>query len=151
VSFIEEIRISNHYPYAYLKTLFSCVTTNRGVKQMIVDKCIIVEGRSDKLNIAPIFAEDVKIICTNGTISEDALLDLLEPFEECKLYTLFDADNSGEKLRKLTKRIYSEAVHLFIPRTYIEVANAPKKVLANLLSEAKFSVHKQYLSSSIEI
>jgi len=118
---------------------------------MTVEKCIIVEGRSDKLNIAPIFAENVKIICTNGTISEDALLDLLEPFEECKFYTLFDADKSGEKLRKLTKRIYSEAVHLFIPRTYIEVANAPKKVLANLLNEAKFSVHKQYLSSSSQV
>ncbi|WP_097073859.1 toprim domain-containing protein [Ureibacillus xyleni] len=114
---------------------------------MIVEKCIIVEGRSDKLNIEPIFAEDVQIICTNGTISEDALLDLLEPFEECRFYTLFDADKSGEKLRKLTKRIYSEAVHLFIPRTYIEVANAPKKVLAQLLNEASFSVHKQYLSS----
>lgn len=114
---------------------------------MIVEKCIIVEGRSDKLNIEPIFAESVQIICTNGTISEDALLDLLEPFEECKIYTLFDQDKSGEKLRKLTKRIYSEAVHLFIPRTYIEVANAPKKVLAHLLYDAKFSIRKQFLSS----
>lgn len=112
---------------------------------MTIEKCIIVEGRSDKLKLAPIFAEEVTIICTNGTISEDALLDLMEPYEECKLYTLFDADQSGEKLRKLTKRIYSEAVHLFIPRTYIEVANAPSKVLAHLLNDARFSVHKQYL------
>lgn len=112
---------------------------------MTGEKCIIVEGRSDKLKLAPIFAEDVTIICTNGTISEDALLDLIEPFEECKLYTLFDADQSGEKLRRLTKRIYSEAVHLCIPRTYIEVANAPSKVLAQLLNAARFSVHKQYL------
>lgn len=114
---------------------------------MTVEKCIIVEGRSDKLKLEPIFAEEVLIVCTNGTISEDALLDLIEPFEECKIYTFFDADSSGEKLRRLTKRIYSDAIHLFIPRTYIEVANAPRKVLAHLLIEAKFSVHKQYLSS----
>ncbi|MGE7667019.1 toprim domain-containing protein [Ureibacillus composti] len=113
---------------------------------MTVEKCIIVEGRSDKLKIEPIFAENVTILCTNGTISEDDLLDLLEPFEQHELYTLFDADNSGEKLRKLTRRTYSEAVHLLIPRTYIEVANAPSKVLAHILNEARFVVHKQYLT-----
>nr|WP_106780671.1 toprim domain-containing protein [Lysinibacillus timonensis] len=112
---------------------------------MTVEKCIIVEGRSDMLKLAPIFAEEVQIVCTNGTISEDALIELIEPFEECKLYTFFDADKAGEKLRSLTKRIYSEAVHLLIPRTYIEVANAPSKVLAQRLREARFSVHKQYL------
>lgn len=113
---------------------------------MTVEKCIIVEGRSDKLKLAPIFAENVEIVCTNGTISEDALLELIEPYEECKIYTFFDADKSGERLRSLTKRIYSEAVHLLIPRTYIEVANAPSKVLAHRLREARFSVHKQFLN-----
>lgn len=112
----------------------------------MVEKCIIVEGRSDKLKLAPILAEDVTIVCTNGTISEEALLELIEPYEECMLYTFFDADKSGDYLRKLMKRIYSEATHLFVPRTYMEVANAPRKVLAQLLKEAKFSVHKQYLA-----
>lgn len=112
---------------------------------MTVEKCIIVEGRSDKLKIEPILAEDVMIVCTNGTIGEDALLSLIEPYEQCKLYTLFDADKSGEKLRKLTNRLYSEATHLFIPKTFIEVANTPRKVLAQLLSDAKFFIHKQYL------
>lgn len=58
----------------------------------------------------------------------------------------FDADQSGEKLRKLMKRIYSEATHLNVPRTYMEVANAPRKVLAQLLKEARFLVHKEYLA-----
>lgn len=113
---------------------------------MHYEKCIIVEGRSDMLKLAPILAEDVKIVCTIGTISEEALLDLIEPYEECQLYTFFDADQSGEKLRKLMKRIYSEATHLNVPRTYMEVANAPRKVLAQLLKEARFLVHKEYLA-----
>ncbi|QBK26652.1 toprim domain-containing protein [Ureibacillus thermophilus] len=112
---------------------------------MTYEKCIIVEGRSDMLKLVPILAEEVKIVYTNGTISEDALLELLEPYEECELYTFFDADQSGEKLRKLMKRIYSEAIHLNVPRTYMEVANAPRKVLAQLLRDANFSVHKEYL------
>lgn len=96
--------------------------------------------------LAPILAEDVIIVCTNGTISEDALLELIEPYEECQLFTFFDADKSGDKLRKLMNRIYSEATHLNVPKTYMEVANAPRKVLAQLLKEAKFSVHEQYLA-----
>ncbi len=112
---------------------------------MTVEKCIIVEGRSDMLKLVPILSENVQIVCTNGTISEEALLELIEPFEECKIYTFFDADKAGERLRSLTKRIYSEAVHLLIPRSYMEVANAPSKVLAQRLREARFSVHKRYL------
>lgn len=98
------------------------------------------------MKLAPILTEDVKIVCTNGTISEDALLELLEPYEDCELYTFFDADQSGEKLRKLMKRIYSEAIHLTVPKTYIEVANVPRKMLAQLLKDAKFEVHKEYLA-----
>ena len=112
---------------------------------MTVEKCIIVEGRSDMLKLVPILSESVQIVCTNVTISEDALLELIEPFEECKIYTFFDADKSGERLRSLTRRIYSEAVHLLIPKSYMEVANAPSKVLAQRLREARFSVHKRYL------
>ena len=33
------------------------------------DKVLIVEGRQDKLQIQPLLAEDVPILCTNGTIS----------------------------------------------------------------------------------
>lgn len=110
---------------------------------MDVEKCIIVEGRSDKLKIAPLLAEDATILCTNGTISEDALLTIVEPFEHAELYTLFDADKNGEKLRKLMKRCYSHAVQLIIPKQYIEVAETPKIVLIELLEEAKFAVHKK--------
>lgn len=112
---------------------------------MTIEKCIIVEGRSDKLKIAPIIAEKVEIICTNGTISEEGLLELIEPYEQCELYTFFDADQSGERLRNLMKRLYSEAVHLYIPRVYIEVENAPTNVLAEELANARILVHKQYL------
>ena len=49
-------------------------------------KCIIVEGRSDKLKITSLLAEQVLILCTNGTIDEEALLELLEPYEDWSLY-----------------------------------------------------------------
>ena len=105
-----------------------------------MEKCIIVEGRSDKLKIAPLLAEDVVILCTNGTISEDALITLIEPYEDAQLYTFFDADKNGEKLRKLMSRTYSHAEQFIIPIQYIEVAETPSAILRELLVEAKFAV-----------
>ena len=103
-----------------------------------MDKCIIVEGRSDKLKIAPLLAEPVTILCTNGTISEDDLIDLVSPYEHYELVTMFDADRNGEKLRKLMSRTYSEAQHLLIPIEYREVAETPAHILVKLLKDAKF-------------
>ncbi|MEK4230518.1 toprim domain-containing protein [Solibacillus sp. FSL H8-0538] len=109
---------------------------------MNVEKCIIVEGRSDKLKIIPLLAENATILCTNGTISEEDLITLIEPYEHCDLYTMFDADKNGEKLRKLMKRCYSDAIQLVIPKQYIEVAETPSAILLQLLEVAKFAVHK---------
>ena len=103
-------------------------------------KCIIVEGRADKLRIAPLLDEEVTIVCTNGTISEDDLIDLLERYEHDEIVTFFDADKSGEKLRKLMKRVYPEAKQVIIPAHYIEVEKTPTAILRNLLQQAKFLV-----------
>ena len=103
-------------------------------------KCIVVEGRADKLRLVPILAEDVPILCTNGTISEVDLIDLLEAYEHDDIVTFFDADKNGEKLRKLMKRVYPEAAQYIIPRQYIEVEKTPTAILRELLQQAKFLV-----------
>lgn len=103
-------------------------------------KCIVVEGRADKLRIEPILAEKVTILCTNGTISEVDLIDLLQAYEHDEIVTLFDADKNGEKLRKLMKRAYPEAQQFIIPKQYIEVEKTPTAILRDLLQQAKFLV-----------
>lgn len=102
--------------------------------------CIIVEGRSDKLHVECALAEEASIVCTNGTISEVALLELLEPYEALDFITLFDVDKSGEKLRKLMRRCYPEALQLVIPEQYVEVAEAPLEIIKQLLKEAGVAV-----------
>lgn len=99
--------------------------------------CIIVEGRSDKLKIKQVLAENAMILCTNGTISEDDLLQLLEPYEMHTLITMFDADKNGQKLRQLMNRIYPEAIQLIIPVEYIEVAETPVHIIRKLLKQIK--------------
>lgn len=105
-----------------------------------MDKVIVVEGKSDKTRIAPLIAEPVKIICTNGTVSPTRLEELLLPYEEADLIILVDADSSGEKLRKLVKREFPEARHFYIDRSYKEVATTPLRILLDVLVSADVRV-----------
>ena len=99
----------------------------------------IVEGKSDKQKLEQILNNNVPIICTNGTIDEEDLLDLLERYEQYDFVTFFDADKNGEKLRKVMKRIYPEAIQLQIPKQFKEVAETPIAVLLDLLKREKFN------------
>ena len=99
----------------------------------------IVEGKSDKEKLEQILKNNVPIICTNGTIDEEDLLDLLEHYEQYDFVTFFDADKNGEKLRKVMKRVYPEAIQLQIPKQFKEVAETPIAVLIDLLKREKFN------------
>ena len=123
--------------------MFFCYSIHKGDferKRVSMGKCLVVEGRADKLRLIPILAEDVTIICTNGTISEVNLIDLLEDYEQDEIITMFDADKNGEKLRKLMNRAYPEATQLIIPHEYVEVEKTPTKILRDILLQAKFLV-----------
>jgi toprim domain protein len=118
------------------------------MNEVLTDKVIIVEGRSDKKKVETIIKEPIEIICTNGTISLTKLDELVEMLENRQVYILADADEAGEKLRKHFKRELPEAEHLYIDKMYREVATAPKKHLATVLLSANIDVHKEYLEMS---
>ncbi|WP_194841539.1 toprim domain-containing protein [Sporosarcina obsidiansis] len=109
-------------------------------------KVLIVEGSSDRNRLLPMLAEPVEIICTNGTISSYRIEELLEIYEEQEIFIFVDADASGDSIRKLFKRLYPEAKHLYTDRLYREVATTPIKVLASILVAANFKVHSNYLA-----
>lgn len=48
---------------------------------------------------------------------------------------LVDADDAGEKLRKQFRKEFPQAEHIYIDRSYREVATAPSTHLANVLWE----------------
>jgi toprim domain protein len=110
-----------------------------------IEKVIIVEGRSDKQKIENIINEPVEIICTNGTISDARLEELIEELYYKEVYILVDADEAGEKLRKQFRREFPEAEHIYIDRMYREVAAAPNWHIAQVLLRANFDVHYDYL------
>lgn len=64
----------------------------------ILNKVIIVEGKSDKKKVQQVIAEPVNIICTHGTMSIDKLDDMIETLYGKQVYILADSDDEGEKL-----------------------------------------------------
>ena len=112
-------------------------------------KVIIVEGVSDKKRVQPVLNQDVEIKCTNGTISQERLDQLVEEIEDREVYIFFDADDSGEKLRKRFKRELPNAKHLYINRMYREVASAPLNHLASVLLAANIDVKVQFLKQRV--
>ncbi|WP_335870278.1 toprim domain-containing protein [Bacillus sp. 2205SS5-2] len=109
------------------------------------EKVIIVEGTSDKRKVKKIVKEPVEIICTNGTISRTKLDEIIDALFHREVYVLVDADQAGEKLRKLFIREFPEAEHLYIDRMYKEVACAPGQHLASVLLSANIDVHAEFL------
>ncbi|WLR50488.1 toprim domain-containing protein [Bacillus tianshenii] len=113
----------------------------------VVEKVIIVEGRSDKKKIKSLIKEPVTIICTNGTVSVTKIDELIDThlLDEKDVYILADADSAGEKLRSQFKRELPEAEHIYIDRAYREVASAPPHHLATVLLGADIDIHTEFL------
>jgi toprim domain protein len=102
--------------------------------------CLIVEGRSDKAHLQRLVANNVHIICTNGTKDEEALIELIEPYDYALLFTFFDRDKSGDYLRKQMRKVYSEATQLELMPPYVGVAETPLSVLRLILKKAKIDL-----------
>lgn len=109
----------------------------------ILNKVIIVEGKSDKKRVQQVIAEPINIICTHGTMSIDKLDDMIETLYDKQVFVLADSDDEGKKIRKWFKRHLSECEHIYVDKTFCEVARCPKNYLAHVLSKHGFTVRKE--------
>lgn len=74
------------------------LTLRRWIDMAIVNKVIIVEGKSDKKRVQQVIAEPANIICTHGTMSIDKIDNMIETLYDKQVYVLADSDDEGEKL-----------------------------------------------------
>ncbi|MGE7660431.1 toprim domain-containing protein [Peribacillus sp. NPDC097197] len=116
----------------------------------VSEKVIMVEGLSDKRKVASVLDEEVEIRCTNGTISLTKLDEMVDELIGRDVYILFDADESGEKLRKQFRRELPEARHLYIDRMYKEVEDTPEHHIASVLLTANMKVKTKFISKGME-
>ena len=72
------------------------LTLRRWIDMAIVNKVIIVEGKSDKKRVQQVIAEPANIICTHGTMSIDKIDNMIETLYDKQVYVLADSDDEGE-------------------------------------------------------
>jgi toprim domain protein len=105
-----------------------------------MSKVIIVEGKTDKTQLEQVLDEPVVIVCTYGTLGLDRLEELIAKYSDDEVYVLLDADDAGDKARRLFKREFVNVRHVYTHRMYREVATTPLHVLAQILDRAHFAV-----------
>lgn len=105
-----------------------------------MSRVIIVEGKTDKKQLEKILDEPVEIACTYGTLGLDKLEELISEYSEDEVCVLLDADEAGDKARRLFKQEFPNVRHLYTHRMYREVATTPLNVLAQILEGAHFAV-----------
>lgn len=103
-------------------------------------RVIIVEGKTDKQRLQQLLDEPVEIACTYGTLGLDKLEELIVKFSDDEVCVLLDADDAGNKARRLFKQEFPNVRHLYTHRMYREVATTPLNVLAQILEGAYFAV-----------
>ncbi|WP_377347436.1 toprim domain-containing protein [Pontibacillus salicampi] len=113
-----------------------------------VEKVIIVEGRTDKQQIKKVVNEDVEIICTNGTLGIERLEELIfeHDLDNKYVYILVDEDDSGHKLRKQLSFELPHAEHIYVDKSFREVAATPEPELASALVSRSISVDPIFLT-----
>ena len=111
-------------------------------KVMVVQlaRVIIVEGKTDKQRLLDVLDEPVEIACTYGTLGLERLEQLINQFRYDEVCVLLDADDAGDKARRLFKQEFPNVRHLYTHRMYREVATTPLEVLAQILEGAHFAV-----------
>lgn len=112
---------------------------------MTEDKVIIVEGKTDKQCLLKVLDEPVFILCTFGTLSDEKLEEHILPLADRDVYVLVDADEAGNRLRRILKRELPNARHLYTRKRYREVARSPLEYIARLLYDAHFDVKPAFL------
>lgn len=87
---------------------------------------IIVEGRHDYQKIKAVLPE-VDILITNGSAIDESFLNQLERLSiDNNLIVFVDADNAGERLRRIISKRIPTVKHAFIERNLSLSSNAKK-------------------------
>ncbi|KOR14111.1 topiosmerase [Staphylococcus carnosus] len=109
----------------------------------LLDKVIVVEGKTDKKRVQGVINEPVQIMCTHGTMGIDKLDGMIESLYERPVFILVDADKEGNRIRQWFKQYLSESEHIFVDKTYCEVARCPRPYLARVLRKYGFEVKEE--------
>ncbi len=97
---------------------------------------IIVEGKNDRSKLRRLLQEDIRILCTFGTLSSAKLESLRKEIREEEVYLFMDNDSSGKKIRGVLRDAFPDAGHIYTRRGYPGVEGTPDEYLVAQLEKA---------------
>jgi toprim domain protein len=97
---------------------------------------IIVEGKNDKSRLRSLLTEDVRLVCTYGSLNTARLEALKKEIGDRELYLFTDNDASGKKIRAILRDTFPDAEQIYTRRGYAGVEGTPDEYLIQQLEKA---------------
>lgn len=97
---------------------------------------IIVEGKNDRSKLRRLLHEDVRIVCTFGTLNSNKLESLRKEIKDEEVYLFMDNDSSGKKIRGVLRDAFPDAGHIYTRRGYPGVEGTPDEYLVAQVEKA---------------
>ncbi|MCJ8014366.1 toprim domain-containing protein [Paenibacillus sp. KQZ6P-2] len=97
---------------------------------------IVVEGKNDRSKLRRLLQEEIRILCTFGTLGSNKLESLRKEIGDEEVYLFMDNDSSGKKIRGVLRDAFPDAEHIYTRRGYPGVEGTPDEYLVAQLEKA---------------
>ncbi|MNJ41367.1 Ribonuclease M5 [compost metagenome] len=97
---------------------------------------IIVEGKNDRSKLRRLLDEEIKILCTFGTLNSLKLEALRKQVKDQEVFLFMDNDASGKRIRGVLRDAFPDAVQMYTRRGYAGVEGTPDEYLIAQLEKA---------------
>ncbi|GIP29666.1 hypothetical protein J23TS9_47960 [Paenibacillus sp. J23TS9] len=97
---------------------------------------IIVEGKNDRSKLRRLLQDEIRILCTFGTLNSIKLESLRKEIKDEEVYLFMDNDSSGKRIRGLLRDAFPDAGHIYTRRGYPGVEGTPVEYLVAQLEKA---------------
>ena len=97
---------------------------------------IIVEGKNDRSKLRRLLGDEVRILCTFGTLNTAKLESLRKQAGDDELYLFLDNDPSGKRIRAVLRDAFPDAEQIYTRRGYDGVEGTPDEYLIAQLEKA---------------
>lgn len=110
-----------------------------------MDYVMIVEGNNDRARLRKFISEDIDILCTYGTVSQERIEELEEQIGDRHVFIFTDHDAPGRKIRGKLREAFPNAEQLYTKKGYAGVEGTPDEQIIRQLEKVGLD---EYIISS---
>ena len=97
---------------------------------------VIVEGKNDRSKLRRLLNQEVRILCTFGTLNTQKLEKLRKQIGDDEVFLFTDNDPSGKRIRGILRDTFPDAVQIYTRRGYAGVEGTPDEYIITQLEKA---------------